>query len=286
VGACEDEAMSAFTRDEAAPAPILKWAGGKTGLISQLAPLFPKRFRAYHEPFVGGAAVFLHLDPSRAHLSDLNERLIDCYTAIREEVDAVIDELARLKRRHSQDHYYTARDRLNHADDLSRPQRAALQIYLNKTCYNGLYRENARGQFNVPCGRYTNPGIFDAVNLRAVAKRLRRAALHCEPFESVLDRAREGDFVYFDPPYAPLSTTSSFTSYTRFGFTSFDQARLREVVDVLDARGCFVLLSNSDVRLIHALYEKYRITPVTAARRINSKADRRGELTELAISNF
>jgi DNA adenine methylase len=266
--------------------PILKWAGGKSGLLPQLEPLFPARFRAYHEPFVGGAAVFLHLDPPTAHLSDLNERLIDCYEAIRDEVDAVIEQLARLKRRHGPEQYYQARDSLNRDGGLPRAQRAALQIYLNKTCYNGLYRENSRGQFNVPYGRYVNPGIFDAVNLRAVSERLQRARLHRQPFETVLERAQAGDFVYFDPPYAPLSPTSSFTSYTRFGFTSFDQARLRDVVALLDARGCFVLVSNSDCRLIRKLYSELRITPVQAPRRINSNAQARGDITELAITNY
>lgn len=266
--------------------PFLKWAGGKSALMPQLEPLFPSEFKGYHEPFLGGGAVFFHLQPLSAHLSDLNPRLIDCYLAIRDDVEEVIERLARLKRYHSKSHYYECRKRLNRDAGLCRTERAALQVYLNKTCYNGLYRENRRGHFNVPLGRYKNPSIFSEENLRSVSRLLLRAQLHCEPFESVLVRARAGDFVYFDPPYAPISETSNFTAFTRFDFDAFDQRRLVEVCRELDRRGCRFMVSNSSVPLIRRLYRGFQISAIESRRRINSKATRRGPVAELVIRNY
>ena len=251
-----------------------------------MSPMFPTDFNRYHEPFLGGGAVYLHLRPYSAHLADVNHRLIECYRAIRDEVDDVIARLRRLKNRHSKAHYYQSRERVNNSTHLPKAERAALQVYLNKTCYNGLYRENRRGHFNVPVGRYNNPSIFSEPNLHAVSERLKSAQLHCASFEGVLQRACKGDFVYFDPPYEPISKTSNFTSYTRFGFTSFDQARLFEVCRDLDARGVKFMLSNSSARLIRDLYAGFVITPIQARRQINSKASRRGPVTELVIRNY
>ena len=216
-----------------APQPFVKWAGGKSGLMSQLSPLFPKAFRTYFEPFIGGAAVFLHLTPDRSVLSDINPRLIDCYLAIKQDPDGLFERLVALKARHSKDHYYSVRERLNHTADLSVVEVAAMMIYINKTCFNGLYRENRRGHFNVPVGSHRDRSIFSEANIFAVAQQLRSAKIRCRPFESVLEEAEMGDFVYFDPPYAPVSRTSSFTSYSIDGFDAFDQKRLYEVFDTL-----------------------------------------------------
>jgi DNA adenine methylase len=277
--------------DDAALQPFLKWAGGKQSLFSQLEPHFPARWNRYFEPFLGGGAVFLRLRPNRARLSDINPRLIDCYRAIRDDVDEVIGALEGLRATHSHEQYYAARERMNRGEDatgapLTRVERAALQVYLNKTCYNGLYRENSRGHFNVPIGSYTNPSIFDEDNLRAVSQSLRGADIACEPFESILDSAQRGDFVYLDPPYAPLSTTSSFTAYSKHGFDDADQKRLSEVCRELDRRGCFFLQSNSDAPRILDLYRGFAIDRVRARRNINSKARRRGPIDELVISNY
>lgn len=269
-----------------APRPFLKWAGGKRSLIPQLSPLFPKRFGRYFEPFLGGGAVYMHLLPSEAGLSDINPRLIHCYQAIRDDVGSLIERLARLRSRHSSEHYYECRERLNGGKRLSVVDRAALQIYLNKTCFNGLYRENRRGHFNVPIGRYTNPSVFDPSNLVRVSATLRRATIACQPFETVLDQARTGDFVYLDPPYQPVSETSNFTSYSKGGFSAFDQGRLADFCKELDRRGCFVMQSNSDAQLIKQLYSDFRISRVSARRSINSKARRRGPVPEVVIRNY
>ena len=266
--------------------PFLKWVGGKKSLIPQLGPLFPRRFNRYFEPFLGGAAVFLHLQPRHASLSDINPRLIQCYMAVRDDCESVMEQLRKLRRGHSKDAYYEARNRMNSDQELSITERAALQIYLNKTCFNGLYRENRRGHFNVPFGRYDNPRIFDAVNIKKVSHMLRNVTISCQPFERIIDQAQPGDFVYLDPPYHPLSKTSNFTSFTRHGFDTFDQKRLAEVCKLLDRRGCLVMQSNSDTELIQGLYEDFSVSRVSARRNINSNGRRRGAVLEVVIRNY
>jgi DNA adenine methylase len=268
------------------PQPFLKWAGGKSSLISQLEGLFPKEYRQFHEPFLGGAAVFFHLDPGRAFLSDINPRLVKCYRSIRNDLGGVIRLLEQLRARHNEGHYYDARRRLNHATSLSSTEIAALQIYLNKTCYNGLYRENKKGHFNVPIGSYRNPSVFSRGNLEAVSQRLRASEISCQPFNLVLDRASEGDFVYFDPPYDPISKTSNFVAFSKNGFGDEDQAKLAEVFQKLHKRGCQVMLSNSNTPLIRRLYKHFRFDRVRARRSINSKASRRGTVEELVVRNY
>ena len=266
--------------------PFLKWAGGKGSLLPQLAPLFPQDFRQYFEPFLGGAAVFFHLKPSGAVLSDLNPRVVDCYVAIRDHVQEVISLLDKLRNTHGKEQYYQAREDLNCKTDLSLVERAALQIYLNKTCFNGLYRENRSGHFNVPIGRYQNPRIFDPGNLFAASTLLQRADIKNVPFEQTLEKASAGDFVYFDPPYEPISKTSNFVSFTRHGFTSEDQARLATTCKRLDRMGCFFMVSNSNAPLIRELYRGFSQHQIQARRRINSKATRRGPVVELVIRNY
>ncbi|MBN1944072.1 MAG: DNA adenine methylase [Bradymonadales bacterium] len=266
--------------------PFLKWAGGKSSLLPQLGPLVPRRFNRYFEPFLGGGAMFLHLQPEVSILGDLNRRLVDCYRAVRDEVQAVISYLEALRASHCPRQYYTLRDKFNHQADLPLAERAALQIYLNKTCFNGLYRENKEGHFNVPIGRYANPSLFDPDNLLAVSTLLKRATLLCAPFDQVLEQARAGDFIYLDPPYHPLSRTSSFTAYTSQGFDAFDQGALAELFCDLDRRGCLVMQSNSASPNIRQLYQGYPMHQVMARRSINSKGRSRGPIGELVIRNY
>lgn len=248
--------------------------------------MFPKAFNGYLEPFVGGGAVLFHLlnkNPDMpATLSDSNAELINCYRCVRDEVEDVIDAL----KKHRNDIHHFYKIRAQDVKKLSNAERAARLIFLNKTCFNGLYRVNRKGQFNVPFGRYKNPKICDEQNLRTVSRALTYVQLYCEPFDSVLERAVKGDFVYFDPPYQPLTKTSSFTSYTSKAFAVSDQQRLADVFKALSERGCHVMLSNSDNEIIRELYREFRIEEVLASRAINSNPEKRGKITELLILNY
>ena len=266
--------------------PVLKWAGGKGRLLPELLARLPKAFRAYHEPFVGGGALFFELASqdliTAAHVSDINASLIDVYLGLRDCVDDVIASLQ--QHRHDHDYYYQVRA-LRPAE-LSLPERAARIIYLNKTCYNGLYRENRRGEFNVPFGRYVNPTICDEPNLRAASLALQGVEIARCHFSTVLDYAQRGDFVYFDPPYHPLSATANFTSYDRRGFGPDDQRQLRDVFTQLGDRGIRAMLSNSDTPFVRELYGGFAIDQVQAARAVNSKANGRGKVAEVIVRNY
>ena len=263
--------------------PVLKWVGGKGRLLPELLARLPQTFEAYHEPFVGGGALFFALAGAgrleRVYLSDANAALIDVYLALRDDVEGVIAALQ--PHRYERDHYYHVR--AQRPDDLSLPERAARIIYLNKTCYNGLYRENRAGQFNVPFGRYKNPTICDEPNLRAVSAVLQGVDIARRRFDSVLGYAKKGDFVYFDPPYQPLTSTSNFTSYTKDQFGMEQQCHLAEVFKQLVKRGCYVLLSNSDSELVRNLYRDYQQVEIQAPRFINSKSAGRSSIAELLI---
>ena len=270
------------------PRPFLKWAGGKTQLLDALMARMPAHFRAYHEPFLGGGALFFALHRAgrltRAFLSDSNAELIDAYIAIRDHADEVIALLARYP--HDEAFYYDLR-----AQDpwrLSLPERAARMIYLNKTGYNGLYRVNRQGKFNVPFGRYKSPRYLDPDNLKAVARALQTATIRHMGFEEAVEDVQPGDWAYFDPPYAPLSSTAHFTAYQPDGFTAEDQARLRDVCLELSDAGAWVMVSNSDTELIRELYARppFHIHAVEARRNINSKASARGKIGELIITNY
>ena len=296
--------------------PFLKWAGGKRQLLPEIRKFYPERFGTYFEPFVGSGAVFFdlysrgRLAGRRAELIDSNADIVGCYIMVRERVDAVIRHLNKLAdghRRDARSHYYAVRDdqfnperrRLLNGSASSAlqytPALAAKLIYLNRTGFNGLFRLNSQGEFNVPVGRYTNPRICDGENLRLVSRALAHTAADIRQtrFETVLERAGPGDFVHFDPPYAPLSATSSFTSYTAQGFSFEDQQRLQEVVIELAGRGCRVLVSNSIAPEIAKLYDGNRRAEaaglvahtVRARRHINSKAAGRGEIGEYLIAN-
>lgn len=266
--------------------PFLKWAGGKQRLLVQYKPYFPPAgtIGHYFEPFIGSAAVFFHQQYPKATLSDQNGKLIEVYRFVRDDLDQVL--LALNLHRNEVDYYYAVR--AQNPTDLSPAERAARLIYLNKTCYNGLYRENSKGEFNVPFGRYKNPKICDEVRLRAASAVLQGVDLLAADFSEVVETAVTGDFVYFDPPYVPLSPTSNFTNYNKMGFGRVDQERLAETVVQLTERGVKVMLSNSSAPLVYDLYGRspYRIIDIQARRNINSNASRRGPVKELLILNY
>jgi DNA adenine methylase len=267
-----------------APRPFLKWAGGKRRLLAQYENYFPQRIGRYYEPFLGGGAVFFHLYPrlTTATIADANPELINVYDCLKNQVDQVIAQLEQHRQHHSEDHYYQVRNQSK--TSLTPAQRAARLIYLNRTCYNGLYRENAQGRFNVPMGRYKRPTICNEDLLRAVARSLNQVEVRLAPFQESSASAQPGDFVYFDPPYHPLSATSNFTAYSRYPFGAEQQIALRDVFADLANRGVQVMLSNSDCQFIRQLYADFELHTITACRSINSKAQRRGKITEVLVT--
>ncbi|APB33923.1 putative adenine specific methyl transferase [Gloeomargarita lithophora Alchichica-D10] len=273
--------------------PFLKWAGGKSQLLTQLSPLFPPKFNRYYEPFLGGAAVYWYLFNLRekgsilfdgARLLDINKELVNCYIQVRDNLDNLIDELTALKAKHNQENYYKIREM--DISNLSPVQRAARFIYLNKTCYNGLYRVNRSGKFNVPMGSYRDPKIFSPEQLITSSYALKNVDIECSNFPSVLDWAEPGDFIYFDPPYAPLSKTASFTSYTEYPFGQEQQRELAEVFHILDKRRCKLMLSNSWAESVINLYQDFHCIELKASRAINSNSERRGKISELLVINY
>ena len=260
--------------------PFLKWAGGKKQLLRAIASRFPQQFGCYHEPFLGGGAVFFGLEPCSAVISDINEELIATYKAVRDNVQAVIGALER--HRATSEHYYRVRAR--ETTDMTIAERAARMIFLNRTCFNGLYRVNRKGNFNVPFGRHTNLRLYDRSNLLQVAQVLRHVDIRHESVFSLKGRVRRGDLVYFDPPYDPVSPTSSFTSYTTAGFGRDEQVRLASLFAHLADHGVHVVLSNSDTPFIRRLYTGFRIDRVMVRRAINNRGDKRGAVGEVLVS--
>ncbi len=268
--------------------PIVKWAGGKGRLLSYLLKRLPtgvERMR-HVEPFVGGGALFFSRAPKRAMLCDVNPALIDAYRKVRDDVQGVIHHLHRLAQQHSTLHYYQVREKYNATREALTSERAAMFIYLNKTCFNGLHRVNRHGEFNVPLGRYTNPTIVNEDNLNEASQRLAHIDLECLDFRKLQDKIKSTDFIYLDPPYAPISSTANFTSYSLSGFSWQDQAELGEVFRALDHRGCKLMLSNSDVPVIHQIYRGYRIERIIAPRAISCKGETRRSVPELIIRNY
>lgn len=277
--------VSVPQRIETPAAPIIKWVGGKTKLLPELLARKPEHFGRYYEPFCGGAAMFFRIAPERAVLSDSNTDLIGLYRAVAKDVSAVIKRLEAHREAHDQDHYYGTRARWNDPDaSWSAYDRAAAFIYLNKTCFNGLWRVNRAGGFNVPIGRYSDPPICVPESLRAAQAALSRARLSCGDYLTAVADAERGDFLYFDPPYDPVTPTANFTSYTAGAFGRDEQRALAEKARELVARGCRVMLSNSDTPFVRSLYRgAFRIDRVKCARAINSNASRRGEVDEVII---
>ncbi len=266
--------------------PIVKWVGGKRQLMFELLKNLPKSYNRYFEPFIGGGALFFELQPDNAYISDMNEELINLYSVVRDSVDELIEDLS--KHEVSKEYFLEIRniDRTEEYSKLSNVERASRFIYLNRTCFNGMYRVNSKGEFNVPFGNYKNPRIIDENNLLNCSELLKRTEIKCADFSEILNKAQRGDFVYFDPPYVPLNETSSFTSYTKDGFDIDMQFKLRDVCDELDSMGVKFMLSNSDTKLVNDLYENYEIKKVFASRQINANADGRGKITEVLVKNY
>lgn len=268
--------------------PFLKWAGGKRQLLNHIQQEMPKRFGTYYEPFLGGGAVLFRLQPQKAVISDVNSELINSYKVVRDSLEEVLADLGRHK--NHKEYYYALRelDRTPQFDTLSAVERASRLIYLNKTCYNGLFRVNRRGHFNVPFGSYKNPNIVNEQVLRSVHQYLSAhdVTILNGDFVEAVATAKDGDFVYLDPPYDPVSPTSSFTSYSFYRFDKSEQVRLKETMDDLSQRGCLVMLSNSATEFIRGLYKDYRVVSVQASRPINSQANKRGKIDEVLVMNY
>lgn len=265
--------------------PILKWVGGKRQLLDDILPLIPQ-CSTYVEPFVGGGAVLLSLQPKKAVINDYNAELINVYVCVRDHLEELLEMLERHKELNSAGHFYKVRalDREPGFEDLPPVERAARIIYLNKTCYNGLYRVNSAGQFNSPYGKYKNPAIVNEPVVRAMSTYLNGGVkILCGDYGQALKGLRKGAFVYLDPPYMPISSSSSFTGYTEGGFGYDEQARLKEECDKLASKGIHFMQSNSDCPEIRALYSDYEILTVKAKRAINSRGNRRGEINEVLI---
>jgi DNA adenine methylase len=270
---------------EVQASPVVKWVGGKTKLLPELLARLPDSWNRYYEPFAGGAAMFFRLAPKRAVLADFNHDLIGLYTAIANDVSSVIRRLELHREAHSESHYYETRTRWNDREvSWSTPERAAAFIYLNKTCFNGLWRVNRSGAFNVPIGRYTDPPICVPDTLRAAQQILARAEIRRADYRTAVSDARAGDFLYFDPPYDPMTPTANFTSYTSNVFGADQQRELADTARALVAKGCRVMLSNHDTPFIRSIYKGMRIDRVKCARAINSNASKRGEVDEVIIT--
>jgi DNA adenine methylase len=274
--------------------PYVKWAGGKTQLLSEIDKTIPSEFNQYFEPFLGGGAMFFHIISNKdiqftAYLSDVNEELINAFNVIKNDVEKLIEVLKNHEveyKKNPLEYYYELRSNIKSTNNI---QRAARFITLNKTCYNGLYRVNKKGIFNVPIGRYKNPVICDSDNLKKVSVALRysKAQIQVSDYKVILlQKAEEDDFIYLDPPYNPTSSTASFTDYTNTGFNDNDQKELADVFKKLDNRKCKVLLSNSDTPLIRKLYCDFTIQDVQALRAINCKGSKRVGHKELLIRNY
>jgi len=270
---------------------FVKWAGGKLQLIDQFKSFFPNKFNNYFEPFVGSGAVAFYIlqkyKPKQVLLSDINEELINTFNIIKNNVEELISKLNEHKKKHiknSKDYFYKMR--LLDLSQLTNLERAARFIYLNKTCFNGLYRVNSKGQFNVPMGSYKNPDIAQADKLRKISKLLKNVKIKVMSFEKIINFAKKGDFIYFDPPYYPLKKGKSFTTYTKNNFLEKEQQKLAEIFAKLDKKGCKIMLSNSDTKFIKELYKNYSINTVKASRMINCNGADRGKINEVVVTNY
>ena len=266
--------------------PFIKWAGGKRQLIKELIKLLPANYNRYFEPFIGGGALFFAIQPKNAYISDINPELINLYNVVKNDVDLLINDL--IKYKNTEDYFYKIRnlDIKPSYKKFSKVRKASRFIYLNKTCYNGLYRTNSKGYFNVPFGSYKNPNIIDKQNLKACSELLKKTEIVSSHFLAIENEIKTGDFVYFDPPYIPINKTSSFTKYYKDDFNIDEQIKLKELCDRLTKKNIYFMLSNSYSKLILNLYKQYNIKKIKATRTINSKANKRGAINELIITNY
>ncbi len=264
------------------PSPLLKWPGSKMPIVARLVALAPDRFERYHEPFVGGGSLFFALRPERALLGDRNAELVNLYRIVRDEPDALIEALR--AHENTREHYYRVRGL--HPDALAPVERAARMLFLNRTCFNGLYRVNRHGIFNVPYGRQAHTTFFQPAIIRAAHRALRGAELSCEDFEACAARVRPGDFVYLDPPYAVGLNDGEVFNYQAGGFGEGEQRRVAELCRLLDRRGCLVMATNSDCPLTRQLYAGFAIEALSVGRRIGGSQGRRGRAAEIVVRNY
>ena len=275
------------------PKPFVKWAGGKRQLLAELEKSFPKQFGTYFEPFLGGGALLFDLLAKKPNLkcsvSDLNSDLVLAYVTIRDKLGRLIESLENHSKNYHKDstgYYYEVRKQ----EPKSQIEKVSRLLFLNKTCFNGLYRVNSKGKFNVPLGRYTNPNIVNRENLTTVSKFLQsdKIKISCRDFESILNDAKKGDFVYFDPPYQPVSDTANFTSYTHRDFTEDDLQRLADLANQLNSKGSHVLLSNSNTKIVKKIFssKKWKIKEIAVNRAINSNSQKRTGHKEVLIKNY
>lgn len=270
--------------------PFTKWTGGKRQLLPVIRELMPKTYNRYFEPFVGGGALFFDLAPKDAVINDFNAELINCYQQIKDNPQELIEILKVHQEYNSKEYYLDLRsaDRDERIDMMSEVQRAARILYMLRVNFNGLYRVNSKNQFNVPYGRYKNPKIVDEELISAISVYLNNNQLEIKmgDFEKAIVDVRTGDFVYFDPPYIPLSETSAFTSYTHEGFSFADQVRLRDAFKRLSDTGAYVMLSNSSSALVEELYKDFNIYYVEATRTNGAKSSSRGKISEIIVTNY
>ncbi|MFR7995028.1 MAG: DNA adenine methylase [Clostridium sp.] len=270
-------------------APVLKWVGGKRQLMSEIEKVLPKTYTTYYEPFIGGGAVLFELQPNKAVINDVNGELINLYNVIKDDVELLIEDLK--KHENTPEYFYSIREldrKKDKYENLSNVEKASRIVYLNKTCFNGLFRVNKAGEFNSPFGKYKNPNIVDEVTLKAVSKYFNKADIKIlnGDFEASLKGIRKGAFVYLDPPYDPVSNSANFTGYDKGGFNRDEQIRLKKLCDKLDKKGVKFLLSNSATDFIKDLYKDYNIKIVKAKRAINSNGNARGEVDEVLVRNY
>lgn len=270
-------------------APVLKWVGGKRQLMSEIEKVLPKTYTTYYEPFIGGGAVLFELQPKKAVINDVNGELINLYNVIKDDVELLIEDLK--KHENTPEYFYSIREldrKRDKYENLSNVEKASRIVYLNKTCFNGLFRVNKAGEFNSPFGKYKNPNIVDEVTLRAVSKYFNKADIKIlnGDFEASLKGIRKGAFVYLDPPYDPVSNSANFTGYDKGGFNRDEQIRLKKLCDKLYKKGVKFLLSNSATDFIKDLYKDYNIKIVKAKRAINSNGNARGEVDEVLVRNY
>jgi DNA adenine methylase len=279
----------AKTRINRLVSPVVKWVGGKRQLLAEIMQHVPTNIGAYYEPFVGGGAVLFRLQPQRAVINDINSEIINVYRVIKSKPEELIEELRCYQ--NEKDYYYEVREKDRDKDlynSMSDIEKASRVLFLNKTCYNGLYRVNSSGEFNSPFGYYKNPNITNETTIKAVSKYFQESDIDIlnQDYEDVVKSATKNDFVYLDPPYYPISDSSSFTGYTRNGFDEDQQERLKKVCDCLDRSGVKFLLSNSYCPFIKELYKGYEFVEVSAKRAVNSNPHNRGEIKEYLVKNY
>jgi len=262
--------------------PFLKWAGGKTQLLHELIKRVPEEYNVYFEPFIGGGALYFAIAPEEAVIADINDDLVNAYIVVRDNPNELLEALSKYK--NEKDFYYSIRSQ--DQNKLGKIERAARLVYLNRTCFNGLYRVNKNGQFNVPFANYKNPNFVQTERILAASQMLQNTDVYHAGFEKVLVEAKAGDFIYLDPPYYPKDVYSDFKRYSKEQFYKNDHERLAELYNELTERGCYVMLSNSDTPFTRELYKKWRVDTVYAKRLINKDASKRGEVTEIIVTNY